>query len=132
MEADNHCYICNNSIDYEKENSFYQIHTPTSFTLTLVSEYISRFLENRDDVHFSDTDVVCLVCMVKLNKYDKACKTADRIENELKQALYLAEKVSYDSEYLEYIDIYEGESDSDDKFKPEFEDTDEDDNTHEE
>lgn len=110
-----HCYICNSSIDRKKQNSSYQIYTPTKYSQTLIAEYINKFLEYKQDVRFNQTDSICTKCMDKLNEYDKACKIADRIEYELKQALHLTEQTYIKQEYVEFLDNYDDASDLEQK-----------------
>lgn len=89
------CYICNIQTTLYSKNL---IETKSEHTNTPIADFISKFLGNYPsyrnwgavyETKITDERFGCIECIAKINEYDLACVTAERIENELREILLL-------------------------------------------
>lgn len=101
---DRNCYICNKLLNIKNRKSYQNIHAATQYSQTPLTEYIIKFLEFKEGIRFKDNNLVCQECAGKLNDYDLACTTAERIENELKATLHSTEQAYLKQGYIEFLE----------------------------
>lgn len=84
MEAES-CFVCSASTVSYNRNPF-KIHS--KYTQTRICTFLDAFLDQTPSKRTEWTDrCVCATCLDKINDYDLACQTAERIENELRELL---------------------------------------------
>lgn len=84
---------------------------------TTILEFL-RILCGDDEFTFCEQNIICMVCMEKINDYDAACLIKERIEREFRETLNRSEVLHTNSKYLkiadakiECIDSIEGAAD---------------------
>lgn len=84
MEAES-CFVCGTSTVSYNRNPFKIL---SKYTRTRICTFFDAFLDQNPSKRTEWTDrCVCTTCLVKINDYDLACQTAERIENELRELL---------------------------------------------
>jgi hypothetical protein len=82
-------------------------HTETpicDFIVKFLGKELSRVVTNEDE-----ENIVCTDCLNKIDEYDLACMTVERVERELRAALLLTESI-YATDPV-FVDILEREFD---------------------
>lgn len=82
-------------------------HTETpicDFIVKFLGKELSRVVTNEDE-----ENIVCTDCLNKIDEYDMACMTVERVERELRAALLLTESI-YATEPV-FVDILDREFD---------------------
>ncbi|XP_031637721.1 uncharacterized protein LOC116350129 [Contarinia nasturtii] len=85
------CFICDTTVS----ESFVSLYdTLSKHSQTQIFEFVWKFLDNhpsvRDDsidAANSDWSSICANCLDKINQYDLACETANKLEHELRNVL---------------------------------------------
>lgn len=104
MEPQN-CYICDNSSMFYCKNIF---KISSKHSETLISEFIVRFLGKETNRLCDEDNIVCSECLDKIDEYDLACMTVERVERELRAALLHTEAVyGGDPVFVEIDDMEE-------------------------
>ncbi|XP_031637394.1 zinc finger protein OZF-like isoform X2 [Contarinia nasturtii] len=87
------CYICNTTSVFYSRNLF---KTKSKYTETSICEFIKKFLGNhQSERKCIDKHCVCIECLNKIDEYDLATMTAQRVERELRDILLATESLYY-------------------------------------
>lgn len=92
------CYICN-AISESYQRNLYE--TKSQHTETRICDFITKWLSDKPTNHriestkinSSDENCICTDCFEKINEYDLACVTAERIDKELRETFLLTESL---------------------------------------
>lgn len=91
MEPQN-CFICNSVSVFYDQNLF---KIKSKHSETRLCEFIVKILGDyplkRECESESDKNFVCIDCLNKIDEYDLACMTANRVESELRELLVKTE-----------------------------------------
>lgn len=87
------CFVCNITSVFYVRNL---MNAKSQHSETRLCEFIAKFLgefqSNRLDNSLDDT-LICFQCLNKIDEYDLACVTAQRIEKELREVLLQTESI---------------------------------------
>lgn len=86
------CYICDNTSVFYCKNIF---KLKSKHSETPICDFICKFLgQELTRLPSNDVDnVVCAECLNKIDEYDFACMTVERVEKELRDVLLHTESV---------------------------------------
>lgn len=81
------CYIC-----YRQTTEGFPMLTKLKYSKSLLFLLVNQFLDADQKYRFSRDEIVCAKCMFTLNRYDLAWLTANRIEQEIKDAIIVTDQ----------------------------------------
>lgn len=93
------CYICNTPSDFYSHLS----KTFSTHSNTPISEFIDKIMgaaSNENNVDWNDC-IVCIECFGKIDEYDWAWQTVQRVENELREMLLRPKVEPVDIAYID-------------------------------
>lgn len=102
------CYICNNTSMFYCKN-IYKLSSKHSETP--ICDFIVKFLGKETSRLCHEENIVCSDCLSKIDEYDLACITVERVERELRDTLLHTESI-YASEPV-FVEILERDVDDD-------------------
>lgn len=102
------CFICSIETVFYLRN-FYKLKSKHSNTL--VPEFLKTICGGEDFIPLSDVDnedgesIVCMECMAKINDYDAACTTKERIEREFRVTLQRSKELRRNVDSVKSIEV---------------------------
>lgn len=83
------CFICNTTVS---DNFFSLFDTLSKHSLTHIFDFVWKFLGDQpsvreDSIDAANASTVCTTCLNKIDQYDLACVTAEKLEKELRHEL---------------------------------------------
>lgn len=96
------CYICDNVSMLYCKNIFKLL---SKHSETPINDFIVRFLGKETTRFCDEENVVCCECLTKIDEYDLACLTVERVEREFRATLLQTEAAyATDPVFIEILD----------------------------
>lgn len=96
------CYICYANVPI---NQAFPMSMRSKYSRTLIHAIVKGFIDDELQARLSKEEIICSNCLLKLNQYDLASRTAKRLERSIRNALVLTEQTYRQDARTEYIEV---------------------------